>query len=140
VLSHPRLGNRPDGISIRHKLVLEDHLGAVVVEGANLKPAHLEWKSQRMKIHRLDYRFSIDFFNPFPKSQTFGKSLETFGSRIYFLRFFKSIGWYRFLAVLNLCHQNLSKKLSKKRAASKVWTKVIKVNKPPPPPPPHRNP
>jgi hypothetical protein len=49
VLSHPRLGNRPDGISIRHKFVLEDHLGAVVVEGANLKTTNLRWKSQRIK-------------------------------------------------------------------------------------------
>jgi hypothetical protein len=61
MLSHPRLGNLPDGISIRHKLVLENHLGAVVVEGANLKPAHLRWKSQRIKIHSLGFIFSIDF-------------------------------------------------------------------------------
>jgi hypothetical protein len=57
MLSHLRLENQPDGISIRNKLVLEDHLGAVVVEGANLKPAHLGWKSQRIKIHMLGKRF-----------------------------------------------------------------------------------
>ncbi len=38
-------------------------------------------------------------------SQRFGKSLKTFGLQIYFLRFFKSIGWYGFsygvLVVLN---------------------------------------
>ncbi len=43
------------------------------------------------------------------KSQGFGKSLETSGSRIFFLRFLKSIGWYGFsygfLPVLNLFHQ-----------------------------------
>jgi hypothetical protein len=30
------------------------------------------------------------------KSQRFGESLETFGSRIFFFRFLKSIGWYEF--------------------------------------------
>jgi hypothetical protein len=43
------------------------------------------------------------------KSQRFGKSLETSGSRIFFLRYLKSIGCYGFsygfLAVLNLFHQ-----------------------------------
>ncbi len=40
------------------------------------------------------------------KSQRFGKSLKTFGSRIFSLIFLKSIGWYGFsygfLVVLNL--------------------------------------
>jgi len=51
----------------------------------------------------------MDFF--VCKSQRFSKSLETFGSRIFFLRCLKSIGWYGFsygfLAVLNLFHQFL---------------------------------
>jgi hypothetical protein len=34
------------------------------------------------------------------------------------------------LVVLNLFHQNISKKLAKKRATSKIWTKQ---GKPPPP-------
>jgi hypothetical protein len=29
-------------------------------------------------------------------SQTFGKILETFGVRFFFLRFFKSMGWMDF--------------------------------------------
>ncbi len=45
----------------------------------------------------------MDFFC---KSQRFGKSRKTFGSRIFFLSVLKSIGWYGFpygfLAVLNL--------------------------------------
>ncbi len=43
------------------------------------------------------------FLNPYPrlqfslqKSQTFVKSLQTFGLRIFILRFLKSIGWYGF--------------------------------------------
>ncbi len=50
----------------------------------------LRWKSQRMKTHRLGYRFSIAFLIHtlgygfhFWKSQTFGKSLKTFSSRIF---------------------------------------------------------
>jgi hypothetical protein len=46
----------------------------------------------------------MDFFI-YWKSQRFGKSLETFDARIFFLRFVKSIGWYGlygFLVVLNL--------------------------------------
>jgi len=43
----------------------------------------LRWKSQRIKIDTLGYGF------PFWKSQTFGKRLETFGLRIFFLSFFK---------------------------------------------------
>jgi hypothetical protein len=43
------------------------------------------------------------------ESQQFGKSLETFGSKIFFLRFKKTIGWYGFsyvfLAVLDIFHQ-----------------------------------
>ncbi len=76
----------------------------------------------------------------FWKSQTFGKSLETFCLRIFFLRYLKSLGlygfFYGFLVVLNLFHQNISKKLTKKRATSKIWMKVKKVNIHPPPPPP----
>jgi hypothetical protein len=53
------------------------------------------------------------------------------------LRFLKSIGWYEFSfgfwAILNIFHQNISKKLTKKRATSKIWTKLKKVNKHPPP-------
>jgi hypothetical protein len=76
--------------------------------------AVLRWKPQRIKIHRLGYRFFFDFLIHalwvlFWKSQTFGKSLETFGLQIFFLRFFKSIGWYGFWVVLNLFHQNISK-------------------------------
>jgi hypothetical protein len=67
------------------------------------------------------------FLNPYPigygffwKSQTFGKSLETFGLQIFFLRFWKSIGWYGcsfgLLVVLNLFHQINKKKLTKKSA------------------------
>ncbi len=43
------------------------------------------------------------------KTQRFGKSLATFGSQIFFSRFFKSMGWYGFsygfLIVLNMFHQ-----------------------------------
>jgi hypothetical protein len=43
------------------------------------------------------------------KSQRFGKSLETSGSRIFFLRFLKSLGWYGFsygvLADMHLFNQ-----------------------------------
>jgi hypothetical protein len=46
------------------------------------------------------------------------------------------MGWYGFsygfLVVLNLIH----KKLTKKRATSKIWTTKKKVNKHLPPPPP----
>jgi hypothetical protein len=43
------------------------------------------------------------------KSQRFGKNLEAFGSRIFFLKFLKSTGWYGFsygfLVVLKPFHQ-----------------------------------
>ncbi len=43
------------------------------------------------------------------KSKRLGKSLKTFGSQIFFLRFLKSIGWhgfsYGFWAVLKMFHQ-----------------------------------
>ncbi len=46
----------------------------------------------------------MDFF--YWQSQRFGKSLKTFGLRIFFLEILKSIGWngfsYGFLVVLNL--------------------------------------
>jgi hypothetical protein len=72
---------------------------------------HLRWKSQRIKILQIFYRL----LNSYPslwifywKSQRFDKSLETFGSQIFFLRFLKSIGWYGFsygfFVVLNLFH------------------------------------
>ena len=75
------------------------------------------WKSQRIKIYRLDYKLSTHFYIAsrfffFWKSQRSGKSLETFGSRIFFLRFLKSIlagmdfpmdFW---LYVINLFHQS----------------------------------
>jgi hypothetical protein len=45
----------------------------------------------------------FSFINPHPrvwfsfwKSQTFGKRLKTFGLRILFFGFLKSIGWYGF--------------------------------------------
>jgi hypothetical protein len=61
----------------------------------------------------------------FWKSQTFGESPKTFDSRNVFLRFLKSIGWYElcygFLVDLNLFQQNISKKLTKKRATSKKF-------------------
>jgi hypothetical protein len=45
----------------------------------------------------------------FLKSQKFGKSHETFDSRIFFLKFSKSVGWYGFyygfLVVFNVFHQ-----------------------------------
>ncbi len=73
------------------------------------------WKLQRIKIQRLPYRYR--FLNPYPilwifcwKSQKFGKSLGTFGSRIFVLRFLKSIDWYGFsygfLVVLTLFLQH----------------------------------
>ncbi len=46
----------------------------------------------------------------FWKSQTFSKSLETFGSRIFLLRFLKSIGWYGFsfgFLVVLMCFINV---------------------------------
>jgi hypothetical protein len=68
------------------------------------------------------------------KSQTFGKSLETFGSQIYFLRFLNPKGWYgffyEFLVVFNLFHQNLSKKLIEK-ATSKENEKGKQIPSPP---------
>ncbi len=72
-----------------------------------------------IKKHRLGYRF----LDPYPrvwfsfpqsqlsfwKSQTFEKSLQTFGLVWFFLRFFKSICWYGFFygffVVLYLFHQ-----------------------------------
>ncbi len=62
----------------------------------------LRWKSLRLRIYRLAYRITLHFQSIpqgmvfFQKSQTFGKSLETFESRIFFLRCLKSIGWYGF--------------------------------------------
>jgi hypothetical protein len=54
----------------------------------------------------------------------------------FFLEILKSIGWYRFSygfsVVLNLFHQNILQKLTKKRATSKIWTEGKKVNKHPP--------
>ncbi len=52
------------------------------------------------------------------KSKRFGKSLETFGSRIFFLSFLKSIAWYGFcyygfLVVLNLFRNVLFKVITK---------------------------
>jgi hypothetical protein len=42
------------------------------------------------------------------KSPRFGKSLETFGSQIFFLRFLKSIGWYGFsYEFLGLCAKEI---------------------------------
>jgi hypothetical protein len=61
------------------------------------------------------------------------------GLQIFFLRFLKSIGWngfsYGFLVVVILFHQNIQKKLTKKKARSNLWTKEKKVNKNLPPPP-----
>ncbi len=49
----------------------------------------------------------------FWKSQTFGKSLETFCWQNFCLRILKSIGWYgfsyRFLVVMNVFHKFLLK-------------------------------
>jgi hypothetical protein len=64
------------------------------------------WFSKDVEVH-IYPRVCFSFWN----SQTFGKGLETFGSRIFFLRFLKFLGWYgfsyEFLAALNAFHQCL---------------------------------
>ncbi len=51
------------------------------------------WKSQRIKIHSLGCRFSIDL-SFFLEITNIDKSLETFGSQIFLSKFLKSIGQY----------------------------------------------
>jgi hypothetical protein len=89
-----------------------------------------------MKVHRKGYRFSIDFLiHALGYGFLFGnhKRLAFDISRIFFLIFknHKLVGFsYEILVVLNLFHQNiLYKKLTKKRATSKIWTKVKNVKK-----------
>jgi hypothetical protein len=70
-------------------------VSAMLIEIPYLSGIVLTWKSQRIKIRRLAYRFSADFIIhiPYPreyeffvwKSQRIGKSLETFGSWIFSL-------------------------------------------------------
>ncbi len=74
------------------------------------------WKSQRIKNHRLGYRFSYRISNPYPgvllSFWNWQKS-RGFWFADFFLKLLKSIGWYGFsygfLVVLNLFHQNISK-------------------------------
>jgi hypothetical protein len=73
--------------------------------------------------------FFLEIINIWQKSRDF-----SFAD--FFLEILKSIGWYGFsygfLFDLNLFHQNILQKLTKKRATSKIWTKGKKVNKHPP--------
>ncbi len=52
---------------------------------------------------------SLEYGFLFGNHKHLAKSLDTFGSQIFFLRFLKSIGWwgfsYGFLVVLNFFHQ-----------------------------------
>ncbi len=65
------------------------------------------WKSQRIKKNpqarlQIFLRFlKLRVWFSFWKSQIFGKSLESFGSQIFFLRFLKSIGWYGFFLYIH---------------------------------------
>ncbi len=74
------------------------------------------WKSQRIKNTQARLQIFYRFLNPKPrvrfsfwKSQTFAKSIVTFGFADFLLEFWKSIGWYGFseglLVVLNVFHQ-----------------------------------
>ncbi len=61
-----------------------------------------------------------------------GKSLETFGSRIDFLRFLKSIGWYGFpygfLVVLNLFHKFYCLKLLLVNMTNAILSKTTRYS------------
>ncbi len=61
------------------------------------------WFSKDFQVHTLGFVFL------FGNNKHFGKSLETFGSWIFFLGFFITISWYGFsywfLVVLNVFHQ-----------------------------------
>jgi hypothetical protein len=93
----------------RHEIEITIHATNIIVRDPLSSLSSLQGCTQTVQ-------FFYRFLNPYPslwiflcKSQRFSESLETFGSRVFFLRFFKSIGWYGFsygfLTVLNLFHQ-----------------------------------
>jgi hypothetical protein len=134
--------NPPTPSPFRHRV---DCLGSGWVRGKTLEPMMPmnplpEKKSQRIKIHRLGYRFSIHFLIHtlgydflFRNHKHFAKVL-----RLLVRGFFKSMGWYRFFYGFWIfgCFESISSKynknLTKKRATSDCDSTADKVSRVPP--------
>ncbi len=125
-----------------HKCSLQTNLRSACYQ-------NLRWKSQRIKFHRLGYRFSVDLLiHTVGYSFLFGnqKHLAKVSGLLvcgFFLDILKSIGWYGFsygfLVVLIVFHQCFSLKVITNLKIQRLFGKKSEKGKQTHPSPKKRN-